>query len=146
MLSSSFLVGIFLYVTSALVPTLLGIVGIFCMLQHLFTQVHTHIFDCILFLDSLKMHNKNDYARPVRNWLNYAWTRLGHVKIGHNSSPFDADSLPLVSPNSRFWLHFSFTTSWNVLIFSSFLSIMSLISVPYQDNGCNCGVSVCRYA
>ncbi len=80
----------------------LGIVGIFCMLQHLFTQVHTPIFDSILFLDSLEMHDENDYARYIHKWLNYEWKRLGHVKIGHDSPPFDADSLPLVSPNSRF--------------------------------------------
>jgi hypothetical protein len=72
------------------------------MLQHLFTQVHTPIFDSILFLDSLEMHDENDYARYIHKWLNYEWKRLGHVKIGHDSPPFDADSLPLVSPNSRF--------------------------------------------
>ena len=102
-LFSSFLVGIFcmLHLHWFLLSTL-GIVGIFCMLQHLFTQVHTSIFDSILFLDSLEMHDANDYARCIHKWLNYERKRLGHVNIGRNSPPFDADSLPLVLPNSRF--------------------------------------------
>jgi hypothetical protein len=59
--------------------SILGIVGIFCMLQQLFTQAHTPIFDSILCLDSLKMHDENDYARLIHKWLNYEWKRLGHV-------------------------------------------------------------------
>jgi hypothetical protein len=34
----------------------------------------------------------------------------------------------------------------NFLIVSFLLSIMSLVPVPYQDNGCDCGIFVCRYA
>ncbi len=107
--SSSFLVGIFcmLHLHWFLLSTL-SIVGIFCMLQHLFAQVHTSIFDSILFLDSLEMHDANDYARCIHKWLNYEWKRLGQVNIGRNSPPIDADSLPLVSPNSRFCSFFLF--------------------------------------
>jgi len=71
----------------------------------------------ILFLDSLRMHNKNTYARHIRDWLNCEWKRLGKGKVGDRSAPFTKEGMTLTSPK-----------------------------IPYQENGCDCGVFVCRYA
>jgi len=71
---------------------------------------------CILFLDSLKMHSKHNYAKHIRKWLNFQWKRLGKGKV-HGVTPFRDDTMRLKSPK-----------------------------IPYQENGCDCGVFVCRYA
>ena len=97
----------------------------------------------ILFFDSLKMHSKNVYAKHIRKWLNYEWERLGRV-----NHPFDAKRLPLVSPKSRFCficLFHSIILS-RTFFFSHLLSMTLLVPVPYQDNGYDCGIFVCRYA
>ncbi len=93
------------------------------------------------------MHSKTVYATHIRNWLNYEWERLGRV----NRPPFDAKSLPLVSPKSRFCFTFLFH---NITTLSAgrssrshhLLSISLLVPVPYQSNGYDCGIFVCRYA
>ncbi|KAL7551587.1 hypothetical protein ACHAWF_014773, partial [Thalassiosira exigua] len=72
---------------------------------------------CILFLDSLKMHSKNIYARHIRKWLNSEWKRLKKGKVDGHDEPFDHETIRLRSPR-----------------------------IPYQENGCDCGVFVCRYA
>jgi len=72
----------------------------------------------LLFLDSLKMHQKNKIARNIYGWLNFEWKRL--KKRGGKDfpkQPFDKSQMPVLTP-----------------------------TIPYQDNGCDCGVFVCRYA
>ena len=117
-----------------------------CLNTFCCTNICTHIYHLysILFLDSLKMHSKNTYARHIRSWLNCEWKRLGHGK----KPIFDTESLPLVSPRSRFLSPFPFDNmSCRIFsFFSSLLTMISLIPVPYQDNGCDCGIFVCRYA
>lgn len=92
------------------------------------------------------MHSKTVYATHIRKWLNYEWERLGRV-----NHPFDAKRLPLVSPKSRFCFiclfHNITTLSAGLSSFSHHLLSMSLlVPVPYQSNGFDCGVFVCRYA
>jgi hypothetical protein len=41
---------------------------------------------------------------------------------------------------------YDFNKYFSFFLMSFLLSIMTLIQVPYQDNGCDCGVFVCRYA
>lgn len=53
----------------------------------------------ILFLDSLKAHRASKIGRKIRNWLNSEWVRLRGQ--GSERRPFDKDSIPLVSPNSK---------------------------------------------
>jgi hypothetical protein len=85
------------------------------------------------------MHDKNGNANQIFKWLNYEWKR-------HNvNCPFSCDSMPLVSPKSEYCLSFllhNIKTAGH----SSLLSISSLIPVPCQRNGYDCGVYVCRYA
>ena len=92
------------------------------------------------------MHGKTVYAMHIRKWLNYEWERLGRV-----NHPFDAKRLPLVLPKSRFCFiclfHNITTLSAGLSSFSHHLLSMSLlVPVPYQSNGFDCGVFVCRYA
>jgi hypothetical protein len=65
------------------------------------------------------MHRKNKVARSIYQWLNYEWKRLKKRGVGDSNSkqPFTPKLMPLLTPN-----------------------------IPYQDNGCDCGVFVCRYA
>lgn len=64
------------------------------------------------------MHQKNRIAKNIHVWLNFEWRRL---KKGGSKDlpkqPFDRTYMPVFTP-----------------------------TVPYQDNGCDCGVFVCRYA
>lgn len=43
-------------------------------------ETEDHSF--ILFLDSLKMHNKHVYAKRIRQWLNSEHRRLGRGEVG----------------------------------------------------------------
>jgi len=63
------------------------------------------------------MHSKKTYAKHIRIWLNFEWKRLGKGKIRGNDAPFETGKMNLRSPK-----------------------------IPYQENGCDCGVFVCRYA
>lgn len=89
-----------------------------CLNTFCCTNICTHIYllYSILFLDSLKMHSKNTYARHIRGWLNCEWKRLGHGK----KPIFDTESLPLVSPRSRFLSPFPLD-NMSCRIFSFFL-------------------------
>lgn len=69
-----------------------------------------------MFLDSLKAHKKNKVAKKVRAWLNSEWNRI-------NSPPTDEES-PFSIPSMRVYDPI----------------------IPYQDNGWDCGVFVCKYA
>ena len=64
------------------------------------------------------MHRKKRIASDIYKWLNFEWNRLekGNVN-GDSPRVFRAQTMPLLTPK-----------------------------IPYQDNGCDCGVFVCRYA
>lgn len=53
----------------------------------------------ILFLDSLKAHQKKTIAKHVRGWLNSEWARLDKSK---DDKPFTEQSLQVHSPRSKF--------------------------------------------
>lgn len=57
----------------------------------------------ILFLDSLKMHNKNVYAKHIRQWLNSEHRRLERGEVGGIIDTFTHDSIPVVSPKSTYF-------------------------------------------
>lgn len=98
----------------------------------------------ILFFDSLRMHNKQTYAKLIRQWLNCEWKRLGKGKVGNITVPFDHRNMPLLTPKSKahilnYCYRYLFSSSSDCVL-------LPFASVPYQDNGCDCGVFVCRYA
>ena len=64
------------------------------------------------------MHRKKRIASDIYKWLNFEWNRLekGNVN-GDSPRVFRTETMPLLTPK-----------------------------IPYQDNGCDCGVFVCRYA
>lgn len=77
---------------------------------------------CMIFMDSLRMHNKKIVARHVRKWLNSEWQRVSTENLDENSpsivkEPFRGDSFRMFCPK-----------------------------VPLQNNTWDCGVFVCRYA
>ncbi|KAL3913129.1 MAG: hypothetical protein SGILL_006613 [Bacillariaceae sp.] len=71
---------------------------------------------CLLFFDSLKMHNVSYAKRKILPWLNSEWKRLRH-----SDGPFTNINLRVYTPKGMHLL-------------------------PRQDNGSDCGVFVCRYA
>eukprot|EP01082_Thalassiosira_pseudonana_P012513 g11502.t1 g11502 contig5:1019505-1021842(+) len=71
---------------------------------------------CILFLDSLKIHRKDKVARIIRKWLDFEWKRKHGIEDPKQKFFFSRD-MQLLTPK-----------------------------IPYQENGCDCGVFVCRYA
>jgi hypothetical protein len=70
----------------------------------------------ILFLDSLKMHNKHVYAKHIRQWLNSEHRRLGRGEVGGISDPFD-NHIPVVSPKSKYFNSILFYYSLRGLTF-----------------------------
>jgi Ulp1 family protease len=54
---------------------------------------------CILFLDSLKAHQKAQVAKNVRAWLNAEWKRLGKSD-DPALAPFNS-SMTVLSPKSK---------------------------------------------
>jgi len=56
-------------------------------------------FPSILFLDSLKAHQKQRVANKIRSWLNSEWTRL--EKSENKLKPFDKNSMVVFSPKSE---------------------------------------------
>ena len=63
------------------------------------------------------MHQKRKVAKKIYEWLNFEWKRLKKSSDKDFRQPFYRESMPLFTPK-----------------------------IPYQDNGCDCGVFVCRYA
>jgi Ulp1 family protease len=105
-------------------------------------------YPCILFFDSLKAHPKAAIARKVRNWLNSEWKRLekasNQVVNQDKSKPFQPTSLLVHNPKGEILgciVSSSVTVSLNGISCTSFP-----FSVPYQKNGWDCGMFVCRYA
>ena len=91
------------------------------------------------------MHNKYVYAKHIRQWLNSEHRRLGRGEVIGRTDPFTHDCIRVVSPKSTYFNLFVllFTTGSNLL---SHLICQMYSPVPYQENGCDCGVFVCRYA
>ena len=91
----------------------------------------------MLFLDSLKMHQKGRIAKKIRQWLNF---ECG--VNGVNGSPFNERSMELITPKGKL-----FFVEIHVYCFlMSTLIDFYCGLVPLQTNGCDCGVFVCRYA
>ena len=83
-------------------------------------QSEDQTFPCILFLDSLKAHRKARVANKVCNWLNHEAKRLGkftELLEGRNPKLFNKDTMVVIDPK-----------------------------VPYQDDGGDSSVFVCRCA
>ena len=87
-------------------------------------ETEEHSF--ILFLDSLKMHNKNVYAKKIRQWLNFEHRRHGRGEVGGKIDPFDDESIPVISPKSTYFnsIFFIFTLETNLL---SLLTLSNLL-------------------
>lgn len=51
---------------------------------------------CILFLDSLKAHQKTQVAHRIRQWLNSEWQRLH--KSSSIPNPFQSKTMPVIDP------------------------------------------------
>jgi len=49
---------------------------------------------CILFLDSLKMHDSETCAKDIRIWLNFEWKRHGRGE----DTAFTKETIPVLSP------------------------------------------------
>ena len=103
------------------------------------------LFSSILFLDSLRFHNPAIYAEHVREWLNFEWKRLDKGEVDGEVQPYHEDTMILLSPQSEL--------SWPQLcalliciLAHDFLFRPCFTPVPYQLNGCDCGVFICRYA
>jgi Ulp1 family protease len=60
-------------------------------------------FPCLIFLDSLKAHQKAQVAKNVRAWLNAEWKRLGKSD-DPALAPFTAskDSMTVFTPKSKY--------------------------------------------
>ena len=54
---------------------------------------------CILFMDSLKAHQKNRCAKIIRKWLTYEWFRLNNTSNGEQ--PFNQEDMRVFSPRSK---------------------------------------------
>lgn len=99
-------------------------------------------YPCILFFDSLKAHRKNLVAKRVRKWLNAEWKRL---KCNDAQEPFNEKTMNVIDPKSKcLLLSFGLKFDFKKRFITKYL--LFVLSVPYQDNSCDCGVFVCRYA
>lgn len=69
-------------------------------------------YSCMIFMDSLRMHDSNDVKRNIYRWLNREWKRLkaGESAAGRSSIDkekkgervFDLSSFPCHSPEGEF--------------------------------------------
>ena len=95
----------------------IGIVLNLYLAAETLTSLSSKFLPSLLFLDSLSMHRKKSIAKSIRGWLNFEWNRLKKKVDGISKLPFTSGMMPLLTPET-----------------------------PWQDNGCDCGVFVCRYA
>lgn len=57
---------------------------------------------CILFLDSLRVHRKRPIAKNIRKWLNLEWKRKNDEADGHESNPFQQNTMCVFSPRGMY--------------------------------------------
>jgi hypothetical protein len=59
---------------------------------------------CMIFMDSLRMHNKDTVARHVRKWLNNEWQRMNNeiVPDAKVEEPFKADNFRIFCPKGTY--------------------------------------------
>lgn len=105
---------------------------------------------CMIFMDSLRMHNKSTVANHIRKWLNSEYKRI-EKDVTEAASPivkkdfFANSNLPIFSPNGKWDPKLSITFQSGFVLSTCFTSQPRII-VPRQDNSHDCGVFVCRYA
>ena len=63
---------------------------------------------CMIFMDSLRMHNKKHVAETIRNWLNSEWKRMYQdilldKSAGTGDGPFNSDNFKIFSPRGTFF-------------------------------------------
>jgi asparagine synthase (glutamine-hydrolysing) len=110
----------------------------------------------ILFFDSHKAHQIASIARRIRAWLNSEWKRLQLNLEFKRDAPFSPKTLVVYNPTSTCTVEEATQTSGGLCSFvlSSHVNLdcyseclpFSSFSVPYQRNGWDCGVFICRYA
>ena len=93
---------------------------------------------CLIFMDSLKMHNANTVAKNIRKWLNEEWNK--QRRDDQATSPFTKESFPKFTPKGMLNDYIFLGTN----ILSPYFHLT--FPVPTQDNSFDCGVFVCRYA
>ena len=60
------------------------------------------LYPCILFFDSLKVHQKQVVARNIRNWLNWEWNhRFKKLESPLEVNPFTENSFPVHAPSGK---------------------------------------------
>jgi hypothetical protein len=82
-------------------------------------------------------------ARQLRQWLNFEWNRSMNDEAGFEKNPFTENKMALVAPRGEC---VCLCLCLVRLIRPVNQISLQLLLVPYQDNGCDCGVFVCRYA
>jgi hypothetical protein len=80
----------------------------------------------------------------MRQWLNFEWNRSMKKSEGYINNPFTKAQMELVTPKGKSVE--LVTICYNTATFVNSLMLNLFGKVPYQENGCDCGVFVCRYA
>jgi hypothetical protein len=114
----------------------------------------------IYFFDSLKAHRMGQVAEDVRRWLNGECKRLFDSASTSALADGMADLLSTMSDYEQACKTYPFTKdkmvvtspkgTWIEPLAKAFFECTPaaslVMAVPYQDNGWDCGVFVCRYA
>ncbi len=96
----------------------------------------------LLFLDSLKFHEQSKVKNNIYEWLNFEAKRVNRFQDLRRDEPFWERTLPIFTPKGEIIQDDIGFVVFNIqILIAHFLS-----TVPYQDNGWDCGVFVCRYA
>ncbi len=74
-------------------------------------------------------------------WLNAEWNRKHNV----NDNLFTPITMGSFFPKGRFILLFFIVTILYVSLLNLKTYFFSINTVPMQDNGCDCGVFLCKY-
>jgi len=61
---------------------------------------------CMIFMDSLRMHNKSAVANHIRRWLNSEYNRIAGEKVTQGKriaeeTFFSSDNFPIFSPRGK---------------------------------------------
>jgi hypothetical protein len=86
---------------------------------------------CMIFMDSLRMHDKRTVARHVRKWLNSEWQRVNSGILQKDSSsivgePFKPDNFKIFSPKG--------TCTTNLILRSSRLRLSTEMFLHRRDS------------